>query len=236
MKKIFVTLVLAVTLISCNDFDNQKRGNGDVTTDSREVTEKFSKIVVGQAIDVEIEQADSYSIEVEADSNLINDIKTTIENGVLKISSDVNFQNAEKLLVKVKMKQISEIETTNASSVQSINLLKGKSLRIAASSSSKVEIEAEYETMHLEATSTGEISIKGKTLKLETSASSASEIDASDLLANEVFAQATSASETTVHAILKLDAKASSASQIHSVKKPREVRKEETSAGQVSIE
>ena len=116
------------------------------------------------------------------------------------------------------------------------NLLKGKSLRIAASSSSEVEIEAEYETMHLEATSTGEISIKGKTLKLETSASSASEIDASDLLANEVFAQATSASETTVHAILKLDAKASSASQIHSVKKPREVRKEETSAGQVSIE
>lgn len=236
MKKVFVTLVLAVILISCNDFYNQKRGNGEVTTDTREVTEKFSKIVVGQAIDVEIEQADTYSIEVETDSNLQNHIKTTIENGVLKISSDVNIQNAEKLLVKVKMKQISEIETTSASSVQSVNLLKGKSLRIAASSSSDVEIEAEYETMHLETTSTGEISIKGKTLKLETSAASASEIDASDLLANEVFAQATSASETTVHAIVKLDAKASSASSIHSVKKPREVRKEETSAGEVSIE
>lgn len=236
MKKLFVTLVLALTLISCNDFENQKRGNGNVTTDSREVTGNFTKIVVGQAIDVEIEQTDSYSIEVEADSNLLNHIKTTVENGVLKISSDINIQNAEKLLVRVKMKQVTEIETTSASDLKSVNLLKGKNLRIAASSSSDVDVEAEYESMHLEATSTGEITIKGKTLKLETSASSASEIDASELLANEVFAQATSASQTSVHAIVKLDAKASSAGSITSVKKPKEVRKEETSGGEVSIE
>ncbi|WP_329806643.1 head GIN domain-containing protein [Flavobacterium facile] len=236
MKKFFATLIVTVTLVSCHDFDNQKRGNGNVTTDTREVTGNFSKIVVGQAIDVEIEQADSYSIEVETDSNLQNHIKTTVENGVLKISSDANIQDAEKLLVRIKMKQVTEIETTSASSVQSVNLLKGKSLRIAASSSSDVEIEAEYETIHLEATSTGEITIKGKTLKLETSASSASEIDASDLLANEVFAQATSASDTKVYAIVKLDAKAASAGSITSVKKPKEVRKEETSGGEVSIE
>lgn len=236
MKKLVFTFALAISLISCNEFNNQKKGNGDVTTTTREVTGNFTKIVVGQGIDVEIEQADTYSIEVEADSNLLDHIKTTIENGALKINSDVNFQNAEKLLVRVKIKQIIEIETTSTSTVTSVNLLKGKSLRIAASSASEVDVEAEYETMHLETTSTGEIVIKGKTLKLETSASSASEIDASELLANEVFAQATSASETTVHAIVKLDAKASSASTIHSVKKPKEIRKEETSAGEVSIE
>ncbi len=227
---------VALLLISCTNFDNQKRGNGNVTTENREVTENFTKIVVGQAIDVEIEQTNSYNIEVEADSNLQNHIKTTIENGVLKISSDVNIQNAEKLLVKVKMKQITEIETTSASSLKSVNILKGKTLRIAASSASDVDVEAEFENMHLEATSTGEINIKGKTLKLETSASSASEIDASELIANEVFAQATSASETSVHAIVKLDAKASSAGSITSVKKPKEIRKEETSGGEVLIE
>jgi hypothetical protein len=236
MKKFLITLGVALLLISCTNFDNQKRGNGNVTTENREVTENFTKIVVGQAIDVEIEQTNSYNIEVEADSNLQNHIKTTIENGVLKISSDVNIQNAEKLLVKVKMKQITEIETTSASSLKSVNILKGKTLRIAASSASDVDVEAEFENMHLEATSTGEINIKGKTLKLETSASSASEIDASELIANEVFAQATSASETSVHAIVKLDAKASSAGSITSVKKPKEIRKEETSGGEVLIE
>ena len=236
MKKLFVTLVIACTLFSCHDFENQERGNGNVTTRTREVTGNFTKIVVGQGIDVEIEQAESYGIEVEADSNLLEHIKTTIDDGVLKISSDVNIQNAEKLLVKVKIKQLNEIETTSTSSVESVNIFKGKTLRIASSSASSVDIEAEYESMHLESTSTGEITIKGKTLKLETSASSASEIDASDLLANDVFAQATSASQTSVHALVKLDAKASSAGSITSVNKPKEIRKEETSGGEVSIE
>lgn len=236
MKKLLLTFAIAITLFSCHDFDNQKRGNGNVTSITRKVTENFTKIVVGQAIDVEIEQGNTNSIEVEADSNIIEHIKTTIENGVLKISSDVNIQNAEKMLVRIKMKQINEIETTSASSVQSVNILKGKSLRIAASSASEVDIEAEFENIHIEATSTADVTVKGKTLKLETSASSASEIDASELLANEVFAQGTSASDTSVHAILKLDAKASSAANISSNKKPKEVRKEETSGGEVSIE
>lgn len=236
MKKIVVTLIIACTLFSCHDFENQKRGNGNVTSRSREVSGNFTKIVVGQGIDVEIEQTDSYAIEVEADSNLLEHIKTTIDAGVLKISTDVNIQNAEKLVVKVKLKQLNEIETTSSSSVESVNTFKGKNLRIAASSASNVDIEAEYENMHLESTSTGEITIKGKTLKLETSASSASEIDASDLLANDVFAQATSASQTSVHALVKLDAKASSAGTITSVTNPKEIRKEETSGGEVSIE
>jgi len=72
-----------------------KRGNGNVTSRSREVSGNFTKIVVGQGIDVEIEQTDSYAIEVEADSNLLEHIKTTIDAGVLKISTDVNIQNAE---------------------------------------------------------------------------------------------------------------------------------------------
>jgi hypothetical protein len=236
MKKIFVTLALAIAVISCNDFNNQKEGNGHVTTEKREVTGDFTKIVAGQAIDVEIEQADSYSIEVEADSNLIENIKTTIDNGVLKISSDVNFQDAEKLLVRIKVKQLDEIETTSASSVESVNVFKGKNLRIAASSASEIDIEAEYESIHIETTSTGEVTIKGKTLKLETSASSASDINASELLANEVFSQATSASDTRVNPLVKLDAKASSASTITSVKQPKEIRKEETSGGEVTIE
>lgn len=236
MKKVFLTLGITLLLISCTDFEHQKKGNGNVITDNRKVSESFSKIEVGQAIDVEIEQADSYSIEVEADSNLIEHINTSIENGVLKISADVGFENAEKLLVKVKMKQITDIETTSASNLKSVNVLKGKNLNINATSASEIDIEAEYESIHVEATSTGEVTIKGKTLELETNASSASDIDASELLANTVLAQATSAGQTSVHAIVKLDAKASSAGQINSVKNPREIRKEETSGGEVRID
>ena len=97
-------------------------------------------------------------------------------------------------------------------------------------------MEAEYETITIDASSTGNVNIKGKTLKLETNASSASSIDASELMSNEVFAKTSSASDIKVYAIVKLDAKAESAGTIASVKRPRELRNEETSGGEITIE
>jgi hypothetical protein len=231
MKNILYTFII-ISLFSCQEFVNQTKGNGQVTTTKREVTENFTKIETSEAIAVEIEQADNNCI----DSNLQSHIKTTISNGILKISLDKSFIDAEELIVHVKIKQLKGIETTSASSIQSVHVLKGNSLNIIATSASKIDVEAEYENITIESSSTGDVTIKGKTLKLETNASSASSIDASELMSNEVFAEASSASNIKVYAIVKLDAKVESAGLITSVKKPREFRGKETSGGEISVE
>jgi hypothetical protein len=235
MKNILYTFII-ISLFSCQEFVNQKKGNGQVTTTKREVTENFTKIETSEAIAVEIEQAENNSIEVETDSNLQNHVKTTISNGVLKISLDKNMIECEELIVRVKIKQLNGIETTSASSIKSVNTIKGNSLNINATSASEINLEAEYETITIDASSTGNVNIKGKTLKLETNASSASSIDASELMSNEVFAKTSSASDIKVYAIVKLDAKAESAGTIASVKRPREFRGKETSGGEISVE
>lgn len=235
MKNILYTFII-ISLISCQEFVNQKKGNGQVTTSKREVTENFTKIETSEAIAVEIEQAKSNSIEVETDSNLQNHIKTTISNGVLKISLDKNMIVCNELIVRVKIKELKVIESSSASSIKSNSVFKGKNLNIIASSASTIDMEAEFENITIDASSTGDVTIKGKTLKLETNASSASSIDASELMSNEVFAESSSASNIKVHAIVKLDAKAESAGTIASVKKPREFRGKETSGGEITIE
>jgi hypothetical protein len=235
MKNIIYTL-LAITLFSCQEFVNQKKGNGEVTISKREVIENFTKIEVSDAISVEIEQSKNNGIEVETDSNLQNYVKTTISNGILKIELDKNISFSEKLLVRVKIKKLKEIESSSASSIKSNTLFKGKSLNIIATSASKIDMKAEYENITVESSSTSDITLRGKTLKLETNASSASSIDASELMSNEVYAEASSASNIKVYAIVKLDAKADSAGTISSVKRPRELRNKETSGGNISIE
>ena len=77
--------------------------------------------------------------------------------------------------------------------------------------------------------------LSGKALTLDTKSSSGSEIDAKDLAANEITAQSTSGSNTTVNPIVLLNAKASSGSSIDYVKEPKKVIKEETSGGSVSL-
>ena len=135
MKNILYTFII-ISLFSCQEFVNQTKGNGQVTTTKREVTENFTKIETSEAIAVEIEQAENNSIEVETDSNLQNYVKTTISNGVLKISLDKNMIICEELIVRVKIKQLNGIETTSASSIKSVNTIKGNSLNIIATSAS----------------------------------------------------------------------------------------------------
>lgn len=235
MKNILYTFII-ISLFSCQEFVNQKKGNGQVTTSKREVTEDFTKIETSEAIAVEIEQAENNSIEVETDSNLQNHVKTTISNGVLKISLDKNMIVCNELIVRVKIKELKEIESSSASSIKSNTVFKGNNINIIASSASTIDMEAEFENITIDASSTGDVTIKGKTLKLETNASSASSIDASKLMSNEVFAESSSASTIKVHAIVKLDAKAESAGTIASVKKPREFRGKETSGGEITVE
>jgi hypothetical protein len=141
-----------------------------------------------------------------------------------------------ELIVRVKIKELKEIESSSASSIKSNSVFKGNNLNIIASSASTIDMEVEYENITVEASSTSDIKLKGKSLKFETNASSASSIDAAELMSNEVFAESSSASNIKVHAIVKLDAKAESAGTIASVKKPREFRGKETSGGEITIE
>jgi hypothetical protein len=235
MKNIFYTFII-ISLFSCQEFVNQKKGNGHITTSKREVTEDFTKIETSEAIAVEIEQAEYNSIEVDTDSNLQNHVKTTISNGILKISLDKNMIVCNELIVRVKIKELNEIKSSSASSIKSNTVFKGNNLNIIASSASTIDMEVECETITVEASSTSDITLRGKTLKLEANASSASTIDASELMSNEVFAKTSSASDIKVYAIVKFDAKAESAGTIASVKRPRELRNEETSGGEITIE
>ena len=69
---------------------------------------------------------------------------------------------------------------------------------------------------------------------VKTNSSSGSTINAQELAANEITAESTSGSNTSVNPIVLLNAKASSGSSIEYVKEPKKVVKEESSGGSVS--
>lgn len=232
-KMIIATLV-ALLFASCNQVFNGIKGNGNVQTETRNITEKFTKISVNRGLEVVVEQSDNVSVEVEADQNLLSHITTRVENGTLVVSSDENIYSAESETVTVKMPNLEGLESSSGSNIKSTNTLKGVSLDAKASSGSEIELTAEYDNIVTESTSGSTITLSGKALKLSTASSSGSDIDASGLLANEVFAQSTSGSSTDVHPLVSLNAKASSGASIGYDGTPKNISKEETSGGSVS--
>ena len=67
--KFTITLIFSMLFVSCV-FNTGVKGNGNVTTTERTVTEDFTKIEVARGLDVYITQTDDTSISVEADENL----------------------------------------------------------------------------------------------------------------------------------------------------------------------
>jgi hypothetical protein len=236
-SKVIAATLLALSISSCNhnfNFGKSITGSGKVVTDKRNVAE-FDKVTVSQGLECEVIYSDKSEVTVEADDNLINGIHTTVQNGTLKISSEYsNYINVVSKRIIVYMPKIVSLECTSGATLKSGNTLLGNDITLKSSSGSAIEAEVESDKVTLESSSGSEQKIIGKALKVYSASSSGSHIDANELLANEVFAQSTSGSSTSVHAAILLDGKASSGSSISYTNSPKEVRKEESSGGSVS--
>lgn len=240
MKKTFklIILLLTLSLTSCNgnlNLIDGIEGSGNVITEKRNIESPFTKIQASTGVEVVLEQGAPSEIEVEVDDNLMKYIVTKVENGTLNVKIDGNINTMENAIIRVKTKTIEGLESSSGASIKTINKLSGTSLTLKTSSGSTIQADLEYEKVSCESTSGSEIKVSGKTLTLETKSSSGSEINAKELASNEITAQSTSGSSTTVNPIVLLIAKASSGSSIDYVKEPKKVVKEETSGGSVSF-
>ena len=239
--KFAVALTITILFSSC--YFNSKglnigkgiAGSGNITKETRTVGEMFTKIEVKQGIQLFVEQSNDKSIVVETDDNLQKIITTTVENGVLIIEADESFDATNGgPKVTVKLPTINGLEASSGSNIKSNNTLISDNLQVKSSSGSTVDLNVEADVLTLESSSGSDLKANGKALKLETNASSGSKIDARNLLANEVDAQASSGSDTNVAPILNLKAKASSGSSINYYKVPKTINKTESSGGNVS--
>lgn len=236
LKRALLILILASTFVSCHSsFDLRgERGDGNVVTQSRTFSENFEKIEVNSGLDLIVVQNDSLSVTVEVDENLQSIITTKIVNGVLIITSNAPYNPSETPIVRVNLPIISGLKSTSGATIKSGNTLKSNALTVVSTSGSEIQIDVQADFISMESTSGSELEVTGKALKAETSSTSGSDLNASNLLANEVFAQSSSGSSTKVHPIISLKGKATSGSEIEYTNSPKKLEKEENSGGSIT--
>ncbi|MBF7090524.1 DUF2807 domain-containing protein [Flavobacterium sp. ALJ2] len=239
VTKFIVVTLTALLFASCNFSTNFKsiNGSGKVVTEKRNIQGNFENVSVSNAIDLVIEQSDKTEISVEADDNLINKITTKIEGNTLVIKCDYNsFSNIKSKKVIVKMPIITNIKASSASTVKTINVIRGEDINLDASSAADMNINIESDAITCETSSASNIAIEGKALKLNVSASSGSGINAKRMLANDIDAQASSGASIQVHPVLSLKAKASSGGNINYNSIPKSIEKKSSSGGNIDQE
>lgn len=235
ITKAFALLFIATVSTSCMiDGINSVSGNRNVVTENRKINDDFTKIDVGQGIDVYITQGTDTELVLEADENLHKLIKTEVRNGVLKIYSKRNIWRAKAKKVYITASTINAIDVSSGADVTTRNTINADTFEIHTSSGADARIDVNADTVNSSATSGSDLVIKGTANYHTTKATSGSSIKAYGLESKNVTAKVSSGADIDVYASVSLKAKASSGGDIDFRGNPKKVDKKKSSGGSVS--
>lgn len=226
MKKIGLLIFISALVLSsifANSMDfgrfsignmifSRVQGSGVMKSEKREVSD-FSKIEGSGAINVEISIQNDFSVEVEADDNLLQYIKTEVSGDTLKIYSEGRISRQNPVNIKIGMPAIDELNISGASKASAANI-KGEEISIKANGASKIVISGEVKN-------------------LQTKANGASSIEAENLKSENAEVKVNGASKATVFATNELNADANGASRITYIGEPINIEKSSNGASSI---
>lgn len=188
------------------------KGSGNVQTEKRTVS-NFTAIDVGGVFIVEVTAQKDFSVEVEADDNLLPLIKTETDGETLKIETEERLSTRNPIRIRISAPDIENLQISGASKVSVVNL-KNDSLHVDSSGASKINVE-------------------GETGNFTVDMSGACKLDAEKFKAETVSVDASGASRATVSVSNELKVDLSGASKVVYFGSPSNLEKKTSGASSV---
>ncbi len=234
LARIAIAVLMALFFSSCVfdvNFGQGKMGNGVVATENRTVTEDFSEVSAQEGIDVFVTQGNDFSIEVEADENVLDLIGTDIRNGKLKIHAIENIGRATKR-VYVTLPEVTGLYASSGADLVTRNVIRANRIALDASSGADIKASLVAEEVEADSSSGADIRLEGEAEMLRADASSGSAIKAREFSVRVCYADASSGADIDVNVSQSLIADASSGADISYTGNPT-VEKNKSYSGRV---
>ncbi|WP_196885209.1 head GIN domain-containing protein [Aureivirga sp. CE67] len=227
IQKLIGILVLFITISACGQ---RIKGNGQPTKESRTLNQSFSQIKVQQGIQVYLTQDPDVKLEVEADSNVIEHLKTEVKNGKLKIYFDEDVKKVRTKNVYLSAPEIVSIKASSGAGVKSENTIKSDNLSLDSSSGGNINLTVHSENLNCETSSGSVIKVRGDAENIDVDASSGSVIQCKELESKNCKADVSSGANIYVNVSNSFKGSASSGGYIKCKGDP-EFKDKRTSSG-----
>lgn len=201
-------------LVGCSSGSKSITGNGQLKTESRQVSQ-FDSIRVHGAFKISVVQAADQMLSVSADSNILPKIITKVEDHVLNVSVKGHDKIIESHIptLQIKVAKLSEIAANGASHIQAENI-KTDDLEVETSGASKINLSGVSDELHIKS-------------------AGAVQVNARDLRANDVKVKLSGAGKVMVYPIKKLNVKIAGVGEVGYVGQPHEIKQKVAGVGKV---
>jgi hypothetical protein len=194
----------------------------------------FIGIKVGSGIDVFITYGDEQRVEVEADENLQDWIRTEVEDRVLRIYTDKTIRLAKAKRVNITCKTLDKINVSSAGDVTGLSRFQTDVIDIELSSAGDLKFEVDAKEIDISLSSAGNADLKGTAGILKADLSSAGDLNAFELEAKVVDVSVSSAGNARIFVTEEASFRSSSAGSIFYKGEPSIKEIHTSSAGSVN--
>lgn len=189
MKKIVLTLA-ALSMFSLSHaqwWGKGKKGNGNVTTETREVGD-YDEIKCGGSMDFILVAGDEGTIKIEGESNLLEYIVTEVKGDklVVKVENGVNLKPSwnKGIKITIPFRDVSAVSLAGSGDLYTKDTIKANDFDVSLAGSGDVIVDVEATSVEASIAGSGDLTVKGNTNNLEAKVAGSGDFHGFDLESN----------------------------------------------------
>ena len=152
--KVFLGIASVLFLVSCTD-DDRINGSGNLVTETREVDE-FTRVSSEGVFEVNIAAGATQSVEVMADDNIMQYVKTTVSSKQLSLYlKEGNYGNIT-LKSNIKVAALNGISNSGTGNINAINVNEAAEFNVLNSGTANITIQGKSDGLEIMNEGTGD--------------------------------------------------------------------------------
>ncbi|MCF8244763.1 MAG: DUF2807 domain-containing protein [Saprospiraceae bacterium] len=180
-------------------------GEGPQVTKTLDLA-SFDGLNLAIAADVMIQQGSTQSVKIEAQQNLIDNLKKEVKNGVWKIGFEKNVRNARDIKIWVTVPSIKNLSVSGSGSIVGENSFSNlDDLALAISGSGKIKFDSDSKNMTANISGSGNMNLNGNTGAATLKISGSGDIDAFGLSTRTCEVKISGSGDSSVNVTESLD-------------------------------
>lgn len=205
--KIISALVLLISFTACvkeihySNGGPTITGNKEVTTEVRDISTGFDKIVKSGFTDLVLSSTgQDGKIKINGESNLLEYIETKVEDSTLYIGIKKNTSLRAHQAIKLELNagEISSLTTAGSGDIKSDGILQSKRFDISQAGSSDLNLKLETNEIHIKMAGSGDIRLAGTSDQMKVSKTGSGDLYAYDFLVEEAEINSTGSGDAKI--------------------------------------
>ena len=203
---ILLLLTTAIPVTSCHRlWPVTVDGDGNVSTEERQ-SGAFNGVDLEGSYDVTLTQAETTSIRIETDKNLLPHIKTEIKHGKLVVSSDWNLNPSGRIKLYISSPNFQSIDIEGLADVHATTPIKSDDLNLNMEGAGSFDLEIHVQHLKTDVAGSGKITLRGDALTHTVDIEGSGDLDAASMPVESAKIDIAGSGDAKVFVAKRLDA------------------------------